>query len=180
MKRNCQSLIATSQLIWAYYLIWAFGCERLSIGRHYPVQDRLNPCCSFETRLSTFHQFEIMKYHKVRTNPKFFVLNSFYRSVDYFHWIDQKSKLQLLESWIRPMCTWDPKTVRVCSPILHGSFPAQNGQPRSASSSSSGYGFEPSIRVDQRTAAAATTSSTTTTATTATKLNRVWLIEAFN
>ena len=31
----------------------SFGCERVICGRHYPVQDRLNPCCSFETRLPT-------------------------------------------------------------------------------------------------------------------------------
>ena len=31
----------------------SFGCERVIIGRHYPVQDQLNPCCSFETRLPT-------------------------------------------------------------------------------------------------------------------------------
>ena len=31
----------------------SIGCERVICGRHYPVQDQLNPCCSFETRLPT-------------------------------------------------------------------------------------------------------------------------------
>ena len=84
---------------------------------------------SAELKLSALKNTENFK--RV-TKISFFLI---FRSFNNIYRVNQEPQLQLLESRIRPMCTRNPKTVRVCSPILHGTFAAQNAT-RSAQPSS--------------------------------------------
>ena len=60
------------------------------------------------------------------------------RIVDYFHRINKKQKLQLLEPWICSMCSRNSKVVRICCALMYGTFSTtyawdQCHQPRTTS-----------------------------------------------
>ena len=49
-----------------------------------------------------------------------------FRTPDYIYRTHQESQLQFLGTWIRSMCTRDPKIVWICGSVLHGPFAPAN------------------------------------------------------